>query len=919
MVAGEIAWSVNEKRTFTFINSRAFRYYKILITDIVDGINYLRLSEIELIEAEVDTYSITGGYIDATVGDEGIVATLKGGDGASNVSTTDSVPTMTSNTAPSGVVTWSSSSETLYDGWKAFDDDFGTHWADNTTSLPSSLTYQFPEDKVINKYTLRLDSGLMGRALKDWTLRGSNDDFIADDNVLDTVINETAWTTGETKTFEFNNSTAYESYRIVVTAGNGETSIQLTEMELIEAQDQPAVFTSATIAKADAEGDWNGTQDGAYLTSSLPNVLSSADATNVILNGEVLATDEVYLGDGTDFVTHTCVGASYLDPSDTTGRTAKYLLDGDVTDELGVYDGTATNVTYADGVFGQSGVFNGSSSSVDTGLVHPSVNFTVSLWFKSTDTVAGLISNSNASGGSNNDGLAVKTNDVVIYQNDVILGTHTYTATLTDGNWHHVSVTNDGTTLTVFVDGVSDGTLSSTGLTQASIYTWVLGYLRRSPVTTWLNGSIDHVEIFNSVLTASEVQDLYNTGKTKLPHNQTFTPTFACSKDNTEFEVTFDGTNYNALTKSSATAEAELVAPNTPLDEFETVLWTGNNTAGRKIPTSFQPNFGWTKLRDSYGQSHVLFSDLMGLAYLNTDTTDAQSTTDNPLTSWDVDGITISDSGLVNYNNGGFVGWFASLPNHTASNTDGTITSETKANSFMSVVSFTSSGGTETIGHGLGKTPELIIAKNRDASSNWEVYNATIGHLKTLKLNLIDAEVTSGAWGNTSPSASVFSLLTWASTDKSIAYCFTSVEGKCKVGSYTGTGATGNAVDCGFEPAWVMIKRTSLADSWYIYDDKREGVDGILWADLSGAEAAANHVNFTATGFELATTTSNNASGHTHIYLAIAKNTPEDLLIKELHSASGVVANTGAQLGFKVKHKEVDTKTSAIYSALMEG
>jgi hypothetical protein len=41
-----------------------------------------------------------------------------------------------------------------------------------------------------------------------------------------------------------------------------------------------------------------------------------------------------------------------------------------------------------------------------------------------------------------------------------------------------------------------------------------------------------------------------------------------------------------------------------------------------------------------------------------------------------------------------------------------------------------------------------------------------------------------------------------------IAYCFHSVDGFSKFGTYTGTGAAGNLIETGFEPAFIMIKRT---------------------------------------------------------------------------------------------------------------
>ena len=47
------------------------------------------------------------------------------------------------------------------------------------------------------------------------------------------------------------------------------------------------------------------------------------------------------------------------------GGLALYQLNGDATDVSGNYNGTATNVTYGAGQFGQAGVFNGSTSRIN--------------------------------------------------------------------------------------------------------------------------------------------------------------------------------------------------------------------------------------------------------------------------------------------------------------------------------------------------------------------------------------------------------------------------------------------------------------------------------------------------------------------------------------------------------------------------
>jgi hypothetical protein len=113
-----------------------------------------------------------------------------------------------------------------------------------------------------------------------------------------------------------------------------------------------------------------------------------------------------------------------------------------------------------------------------------------------------------------------------------------------------------------------------------------------------------------------------------------------------------------------------------------------------------------------------------------------------------------------------------------------------------------------------------------------------------------------------------------------IAYCFHSVEGYSKVGSYVGTGSTsgtaGPYVFTGFRPAWVMLKRTDSTGSWWILDSTRdpfnEALRGLA-ANATDAETgySGNFLDFYSNGFAPRTSGIQvNASSGTYIYLAFA-------------------------------------------------
>jgi hypothetical protein len=107
-----------------------------------------------------------------------------------------------------------------------------------------------------------------------------------------------------------------------------------------------------------------------------------------------------------------------------------------------------------------------------------------------------------------------------------------------------------------------------------------------------------------------------------------------------------------------------------------------------------------------------------------------------------------------------------------------------------------------------------------------------------------------------------------------IAYCFANAEGLCKVGSYVGnSSADGTFVFTGFRVAYLLVKSTSGATQWMIYDNTREGynVDNdALTADDSAVEKTDDDVDFLSNGFKWRRS-SPNFNQSTYIYLAIAE------------------------------------------------
>ncbi|MEK9780948.1 MAG: hypothetical protein VW418_05940, partial [Gammaproteobacteria bacterium] len=198
-------------------------------------------------------------------------------------------------------------------------------------------------------------------------------------------------------------------------------------------------------------------------------------------------------------------------------------------------------------------------------------------------------------------------------------------------------------------------------------------------------------------------------------------------------------------------------------------------------------------------------------------------------------------------------------------NTEGSIDSvvSVNADAGFSIVKYTA-GGAANVGHGLSSAPELIIAKTTDVAANWWVYHKDVGTGKYLSLNTT---------GSTSTDAAVFSSVTSNTFTNNISstsytyinYCFHSVTGYQKVGSYSGTGSAGNAQNVGFAPRFVMAKRTDNVSGWIMETNQTTGE---LFAHTSDAENSLDRFQLNSTGFEF-TGSAFNESGSSWIYLAI--------------------------------------------------
>ena len=317
-------------------------------------------------------------------------------------------------------------------------------------------------------------------------------------------------------------------------------------------------------------------------------------------------------------------------------------------------------------------------------------------------------------------------------------------------------------------------------------------------------------------------------------------------------------------------------------DVFSTFLYEGDGgtqAIDNGIDFSGEGGLVWIKRRDS-SNGHFLVDTERGRASnLNSSSSSAAGTSS-------------ANRDLVSFNNNGFTVGPAQYENLNGSGRDFVSWSFRKAPGFFDVVTYTGNGAAgRTVSHNLGSVPGFIIVKRYSATEDWTCYHRSAGATKYLQLNSLYAEVDDNrAWNDTEPTSSVFTVGTHDRVNTNgqnyVAYVFAhddqsfgtdSDESIIKCGSYTGNGSSsGPVIDLGFEPQWLLIKRTSNTDDWILFDNMRGMATGVQDARLepntTDAEDAFGGVDVLPTGFQLASGTGfQNSNGDTYIYMAIRR------------------------------------------------
>jgi hypothetical protein len=358
---------------------------------------------------------------------------------------------------------------------------------------------------------------------------------------------------------------------------------------------------------------------------------------------------------------------------------------------------------------------------------------------------------------------------------------------------------------------------------------------------------------------------------------------------------------YSAPTNFKTLCTASLPTPTIeePSKYFDTKIWTGDGASSRTIPTSFDPDFVWLKNRGVTGRSHYLYDAVRGFGankeLVSNSTVEEGSSNHLTQNHGYVSGTTATgftlaagatNSTYTNDSGNTYVGWAWDAGSSTVSNTDGSITSQVRAqpSAGQSIVSYSGSGSNATVGHGCNSAPEFILVKMRSSNGyDWCVYHSGLSSVAhVLDLARTNAEENNPAtFNSTAPTSSVFSVGTRGSINNGgsnfIAYCFSPVNSYSAIGSYIGNGSSdGTFVHTGFRPAFVILKASSATGSWIISDNKinNYNVTGkFLAANSSAVEDSGGNIDFLSNGFKLRLSSSGfNGSGITYVYYAVAEH-----------------------------------------------
>lgn len=202
----------------------------------------------------------------------------------------------------------------------------------------------------------------------------------------------------------------------------------------------------------------------------------------------------------------------------TTSLKSYYKLDSNSNDNTGTNNGTDTSISYVSGKISNAASFNGTTSKINlattTSLTR---DLTFNCWVNCTNTMLrqAIFVKGN---GINNAGsvwsfeIGNVTSKLSFALIDGITNpTVTSSGSISNSTWTMVTITYDGTTMRLYINGTADGTQATTSSLNNITMDTAIGYFG-SLAGISFSGSIDEFGIWSRALSSTEVTQLYNSG-----------------------------------------------------------------------------------------------------------------------------------------------------------------------------------------------------------------------------------------------------------------------------------------------------------------------------------------------------------------------------------------------------------------------
>ena len=305
-----------------------------------------------------------------------------------------------------------------------------------------------------------------------------------------------------------------------------------------------------------------------------------------------------------------------------------------------------------------------------------------------------------------------------------------------------------------------------------------------------------------------------------------------------------------------------------------------------------KPDIVWIKNRDASDNNQWYDSSRGPLNRLKTNSTDGEDIKTDGLQKFLKGGAAIEDDDEINTSGESYVSWNWVVGGGTTSaNTDGvgatvacTIQKNTTAG--ISIVEWTGGGSAGTIEHGLGKVPQWMMYKRKNADGDgWIIYHhklnsgsPELGHISLQSTHTFSDDAT--MWNDTAPTTQLATIGTYGmqNTEKRVGYFFTEIPGFSKFGDFTGNAnSDGPSVYLGFKPKFILFKAQTAAH-WAIHDSTRDKNQNnqVLYASLTNAESSnsGRGLDFLSNGFKIRMESGYNLnySGTQTVYFAFAEH-----------------------------------------------